>query len=127
MERVKFETTDEYIATFSGDVLRHLKKMRSIVRKAAPEAKEVISYNMPAVFQDGVLVYYAGYKNHIGFYPTGSGIEYFKEQFADYKWSKGAIQFPLDRPLPEQLITDIVRFRLTENREKAQLKPKKGK
>lgn len=127
MERIKFTTTDEYIATFSGDVLRHLKKIRSIVRKASPEAKEVISYNMPAVFHEGVLVYYAGYKNHIGFYPTGSGIEHFKEQLADYKWSKGAIQFPLDQPLPEQLITDMVRFRLTENREKAQLKPKKGK
>lgn len=127
MERIKFETTDEYIATFSGTVLQYLKKMRSIVRKASPEAKEVISYNMPAVLQDGVLVYYAGYKNHIGFYPTGSGIEHFKELLSDYKWSKGAIQFPLDRPLPEQLITDIVRFRLTENRAKAQLKPKKGK
>jgi len=127
MERVKFTTTDEYIATFSGTVLQYLKKMRSIVHKASPEAKEVISYNMPAVFQDGVLVYYAGYKKHIGFYPTGSGIEHFKEQLADYKWSKGAIQFPFDKPLPEQLITDIVRFRLKENAEKSRLKPKKGK
>jgi len=127
MERIKFQTTDEYISAFSGVTQQHLKKMRSIVRKACPDAKEVISYNMPAVYQEGVLVYYAGYKQHIGFYPTGSGIEHFKNLLADYKWSKGAIQFPLDMPLPEQLVIDIVKFRLKENQKKAQEKLKKVK
>ncbi len=127
MERQKFQTTDEYIGAFSGDTQQYLNKMRSIVRMACPDAREVISYNMPAMHQEGVLVYYAGYKNHIGFYPTGSGIEHFKSKLADYKWSKGAVQFPLGKPLPENLITDIVKFRLKENQEKAQLKLKGGK
>jgi len=127
MERLKFKTTDEYISAFPGVTQQYLKKMRSIVRKACPDAQEVISYNMPALYLEGVLIYYAGYKKHIGFYPTGSGIEHFKSILTDYKWSKGAIQFPLDKSLPVQLITDIVKFRLKENNEKAQAKLKKIK
>jgi len=118
LERRKFQTTDEYISAFSGVTQQYLKKMRSVVLAACPNAKELISYNMPAVYQEGVLVYYAGYKKHIGFYPTGSGIEHFKNKLADYKWSKGAIQFPLDKPLPEQFVIDIVKFRLKENQKR---------
>ena len=122
----KFQTTDQYISTFTDEIRIKLEEMRAIICAAAPTAAETISYNMPAVFQGSVLVYYAGYKKHIGFYPSGMGIEHFKERLGDYKWSKGAIQFPLDAPLPEKLITDIVRFRITENTEKAKRKSRKS-
>lgn len=118
METKKFNTIDEYIATFPNEIQLLLEQMRSIIKKAAPNATEVISYQMPAFKQNKVLVYFAGYKNHIGFYPTATGIEAFKHEFGDYKWSKGAVQFPLNLPLPEELITKMVLFKLNEDLKK---------
>ena len=108
---------DAYIASFPLKVQELLKELRGIVQNAAPEAEEVISYGMPAIKKRTVLVYYAGYKNHIGFYPTGRGITAFQDRFAGYVWSKGAVQFPLDKPLPAQLITDIVDYRVKQDAE----------
>jgi uncharacterized protein YdhG (YjbR/CyaY superfamily) len=123
--KAEYKNIDDYIATFPEDTRALLERMRVIIRKAAPKAEEVISYNMPAFRQYGVLVYFAGYKNHIGFYPTGSGIMAFKEEIANYKNSKGAVQFPLDKPLPVGLITKMVKYRVQEDKEKASLKAKK--
>ena len=95
------------------------------LKKAAPGAEELISYNMPAFKLHGVLVYYAGYKNHIGFYPTGSAITAFEKELSGYKTSKGTVQFPLETSLPLPLITRIVKFRVKENLEKAEMKKKK--
>lgn len=113
---------DTYIARYAPPVQDLLRELRAAVRAAAPEAEETISYGMPAFRQDGILVYFAAYARHIGFYPTGSGIEAFKDEFAGYAWSKGAVQFPLDRPLPVDLVRRIVQFRVEENRNKAGLR-----
>ena len=107
----KFTSTDEYISTFPESTQIILQQLRTIIKKAAPKSTELISYNMPAYKQNGVLVYFAGYKNHIGFYPTGNGVAVFKDRLDDYKTSKGAIQFPLDKKLPVKLITEIVKYR----------------
>lgn len=109
---------DQYIAGFQEQTRIMLQQIREIIRKAAPEAEEVISYQMPAYRMKRILVYFAAFKKHIGFYPTSSGIEAFKSEFAGYKWSKGAVQFPLDQPLPAELITKIVKFRVEENSKK---------
>jgi len=93
--------------------------LRKTIKTAAPAAEEVISYNMPAIKQNGILVYYAAYKAHIGFYPTPSAIEAFKKELSKYESSKGAVRFPLDQPLPLSLITRIVKFRIKLNQEKA--------
>lgn len=116
---------DAYIAAFPEETQVLLQSMRSIITKAAPKAQEIISYGMPAYKQDSVLVYFAGYKQHIGFYPTSSGIKNFTKEIAIYKNSKGAVQFPLDKPLPSKLITQIVKFRVAETKEKAKNKKKK--
>jgi len=116
------QSIDQYIASFPPETRVLLEQMRTIIRKAAPQAEEVISYQMPAYKQDGMLVYFAGYPKHIGFYPTGSGIAAFKKEIAAYKNSKGAVQFPLDKRLPAGLITKMVKFKLKENREKAKAK-----
>jgi len=108
---------DKYISSFPATIQEVLELLRETIRKAAPEAIEVISYSMPAFKQNSVLVYFAAYTNHIGFYPTASGIEMFKEEFSAYKWSKGAVQFPIDKPLPLDLITRIVKFRVKEDTE----------
>ena len=103
---------DSYIAGFPGHTGKLLAQLREIIRQAAPDAVEVMSYQMPAFKQKGILVYFAAYKHHIGFYPTASGIEAFKSELSSYKWSKGTIQFPLHPELPVELITEIVKFRL---------------
>jgi len=95
-----------------------LQELRSIIKKAAPQAEEVISYKMPAYKQNGMLVYFAGYKNHVGFYPTSTGIKNFSHEFGKYKWSKGAVQFPLNEKLPIALIIKIVKHRIEANSEK---------
>ncbi len=123
----KADNTDAYIAMFPGEVQEKLQQMRGIIRKAAPIATEVISYGMPAYKVNSVLVYFAGYKAHIGFYPTGSGIAAFQNEIAKYKNSKGAVQFPLDKPLPVGLITKMVKFRLSEDADMAKLKAAKKK
>jgi uncharacterized protein YdhG (YjbR/CyaY superfamily) len=121
----KAENVDQYIATAPEESKTKLLQMRSIILKAAPKAEESIAYMMPAYKLNGVLVYFGGYKKHIGFYPTASGIENFKKELEGYVTSKGAIQFPLDKPLPTKLITQIVKFRALENLEKEKAKPKK--
>ncbi|MGN6214579.1 iron chaperone [Parafilimonas sp.] len=111
--------TDEYISAFPNNVQKLLKQMRSTIKKAAPQAAETISYGIPTFTLNGNLVHFAGYKNHIGFYPAPSGIEAFKKELSVYAGAKGSVQFPLDKPLPLELITKIVAFRVAENMEKA--------
>ncbi len=115
METREYRTVDEYINGFPDDVQGKLREMRRIIREAAPEAREKISYRMPCYFQNGNLVYFGAHENHIGFYPTPSGIRSFTKEISPYKTSKGAIQLPLSEPLPETLIKKIVRFRVKEN------------
>jgi uncharacterized protein YdhG (YjbR/CyaY superfamily) len=121
MEKKKTDNNnvDEYIAGFPVKIQKKLQEMRATIKAAAPEAQEKISYQMPAYALKGVLVYFAAQKHHIGFYPTSSGIEKFKAEFAEYVWSKGAVQFPYDRPLPLELVKKIVKFRVEENLKKA--------
>jgi uncharacterized protein YdhG (YjbR/CyaY superfamily) len=120
------KTIDEYIAAFPLDVQDILQKIRATIRQAAPEAQEKISYQMPTFALNGNLVHFAAFKNHIGFYPIPSGIEAFKEDLSPYKQGKGSVQFPLDQPIPYDLIARITAFRARENLEKAKAK-KKGK
>lgn len=109
-------TVNQYIASFPPDVQERLQQIRTLILKTAPDAQESISYAMPAYKIKGKpLVYFAGYKNHIGFYATPTGHEAFKEELSVYKQGKGSVQFPLDRPLPLDLIERIVLFRLGEN------------
>lgn len=125
MQKTEIKDVDGYIAGFPLSVRELLETMRAIIRKAAPKAEEVISYQMPAYKQDGILVYFAGYKQHIGFYPTSAPMEVFKEDLAKYKTSKGAVQFPLDKPLPKALITRMVKFRVEEIARKTAAKKNK--
>jgi len=118
----KFKTVDEYISTFPASTKTILKELRKTIKQAAPQAEELISYNMPAFTFHGRLVYYAAYKKHIGLYPIPSAIRAFQKDLSDYKTSKGAIQFPLDRPIPFGLITKIVKFRVKENLQKGKTK-----
>jgi uncharacterized protein YdhG (YjbR/CyaY superfamily) len=126
-EKTSIENVDQYISTFPQSTQALLQQMRATIREAAPQAEEVISYQMPAFRFHGVLVYFAGYKNHIGFYPTPSGIQKFKQELSVFKNSKGAVQFPLSKPLPIELIKRIVSFRVQENLEKVRLKSAKKK
>jgi uncharacterized protein YdhG (YjbR/CyaY superfamily) len=116
--RKQFETIDEYIETFPVEVQIVLERMRQTIRKAAPEAVEAISYQIPTFKLNGNLVHFAAFKHHIGFYPTSSGIEAFKKELSPYKWAKGSVQFPLDEPIPYDLVERIVAFRVKENLEK---------
>ncbi|MDH2917481.1 MAG: DUF1801 domain-containing protein [Gallionella sp.] len=106
---------DEYIATFPHEVQAILQKLRQTICKAAPDATEKISYQMPTFYLNGNLVHFAAYKNHIGFYPAPSGIVAFQDELKKYKTSKGAIQFPIDAPIPQALVKKIVEFRVKEN------------
>ena len=118
------ENVDDYIRAFPKATQKLLQQIRTTILKAAPDAEETISYRMPAYKLHGSLVYFAGYENHIGFYPTASGIAAFKKDFSEFKWSKGAVQFPLDKPMPLQLVTKITAFRWKENLAKAKVKAK---
>jgi len=118
---------DEYIADFPEDVQAILKKLRSTIRAAAPQAEETISYQMPTFTLEGNLVHFAAYKKHIGFYPAPSGIEKFRNELSAYKGAKGSVQFPLDQPIPYELVSEIVKYRVKENLEKAAAKTKKKK
>ena len=112
----QFKTIDEYIKTFPEDVQAILQKMRQTIRRAAPQAEEAISYQMPTFKLNGRnLVHFAGYKNHVGFYPVPSGIDAFEKELSPYKQGKGSVQFPLDRPVPYDLVRKIVLFRMKEN------------
>lgn len=119
------ETIDEYISKFSPDIQEILSKLRQVIRASAPSAEEKISYQMPTFALHGNLVHFAAYKHHIGFYPAPSGIDAFKEELSKYKGAKGSVQFPLNEPLPYELIGKIVKFRVAENIEKAESKLKK--
>jgi uncharacterized protein YdhG (YjbR/CyaY superfamily) len=112
---IKPKDISEYIATFPEEIQVILEKIRDTIRKAAPDAKETISYQMPAFRLKGNLVYFAAFKKHIGFFPTPGGIEAFKDELSDFEVSKGTIRFPLDKPIPYELITRIVAFRVKEN------------
>ena len=125
MMNPKPQSVDEYFSWFSGEILEKLQQIRMRLLQEIPDAKEVISYHMPAMRTTEVLVYYAVAKNHIGFYPTGSGVSEFKKELEGYQTSKGAIQFPHDRPLPLDLIVDIAKFRFFEVQAKAEAKKKK--
>lgn len=114
-----FNNVDEYIQEFEGETQKRLISTRKIILETAPEADESISYGMPAYKVNGKpLVYFAGYKSHIGFYATPTGHKAFEKELSKYKQGKGSVQFPLDQPLPTKLITEIVLFRLAENRNK---------
>lgn len=108
---------DEYIMASPGEIQPQLQKLRAVILKAAPKAEEAISYQIPTFKLNGNLVHFAAYKNHIGFYPAPSGIKAFEKELSVYKSSKGAVQFPLDKPLPYALISKIVKFRVKENLE----------
>lgn len=115
-------TIDEYIALFPKNVQTILKQVRKTIKAAAPTAEEKISYQMPTFFLNGNLVHFAAFKEHIGFYPTPSGIEKFKKELSVYKGAKGSVQFPLDEPMPLDLISRIVKFRVEENLKNRQVK-----
>lgn len=110
------DTINEYIAQYPPEIQEKLNEMRAVIVKAAPEAKEKISWGMATFTLNGNLVHFAGQKHHVGFYPGVSGVENFKDKLAEYKTSKGAIQFPYSKPLPLKLIDEIVRFRVKENK-----------
>ncbi len=124
MEKQKagFTSIDEYIASFPADVQERLRQMRAAIREAAPEAQEKISYQMPTFFLQGNLVHFAAFKNHIGFYPAPRGIEAFKDELAAYEGAKGSVQFPLDQPLPLDLVRRIVQFRVADQLQNAKAK-----
>ena len=119
------KTIDEYIAGFPPDVQAILQKIRLTIRKAAPGAEEIIKYQMPTFMLKGNLVYFAAFKEHIGFYPIPTGIEMFKKELAVYKQGRGSVQFPLDQPMPYGLISRIVKFRVKENLARAAATSKK--
>ena len=111
---IKNETIDAYISSYDEVVQPILKELRRVIKEEAPDATEKISYQMPTFYLNGNLVHFAVQKNHIGFYPAPSGVAAFKEELTDYKTSKGAIQFPLTKPIPYELVRRIVRFRVEE-------------
>ena len=114
----RYSSIDKYIQSFPEDVQKKLTQIRLLIRKVAPEAQERISYRMPAFYLHGNLVYFGAHAHHIGFYPTSSGVTYFADELGHFRSSKGAIQFPMDQPLPIDLIRRIVEFRVAENSRK---------
>jgi len=121
------KTIDEYIANFPIEVQEILDQLRATIKETAPEAEEAISYQMPTFKLKGNLVHFAAYKNHIGFYPTPSGIENFKDELSGYESAKGSVKFPIDQPLPLDSVSKIVKYRVKENLERAEAKKKKKK
>jgi len=115
MDKTRPKNIDEYIAGLPKDVQAVLEKLRETIKKAAPEAEETISYQMPAFKYHGMLAYFAAFKDHIGFYPAPTGITQFEKEISAYQSGKGTLRFPLDKPLPLDLVTKIVKFRVKEN------------
>jgi|SRR5664280_666033 len=115
MTRIRFIDIDSYIASFPEKTQKLLQEVRETIRKAAPEAEQTINYGIPTFKFRGNLVHFAGFKNHIGFYPTASGIEAFKKELSVYEGAKGSVRFPLDKPIPFELIERIVKFRVKES------------
>jgi len=122
-----FTSIDAYIASFPEETQKILKELRATIKVSAPDAEEKISYQIPTFALKGNLVHFAAYKNHIGFYPTSSGIQAFKKELSIYEGAKGTVRFPIDKPLPLELISKIVKFRVAENLERAELKSVKRK
>ena len=123
--RIETKTIDQYISGYPEDVQRILQKIRKIVGKAAPGAQETIKYQIPTFTLNGNLVHFGAFKNHIGFYPAPSGTEKFKKELSIYQGAKGSVRFPLDKPIPYDLISQIVKFRVKETLEKAAAKGRK--
>jgi uncharacterized protein YdhG (YjbR/CyaY superfamily) len=117
---------DEYIAGFPEDVQSILQKVRETIRKAAPDAVESIAYQIPTFVLKGNLVHFAAYKRHVGFYPTSSGIEKFKDELSKYESSRGAVRFPLDQRIPYGLISRIVKFRVKDSQARAAARQKRS-
>lgn len=129
MPRAKkqINTVDDYIGTFPKDVTKLLEKIRTTIKKSAPKAEEKISWQMPAYFQNGILMLYAAHAHHIGLYALPGAIKAFKKELKEYEVSKGTIQFPFNRPLPLGLIGKIAKYRVKENEKKAKAKKAKRK
>ncbi|MFF2480058.1 iron chaperone [Paenibacillus sp. NPDC058071] len=125
MDKKSYESIDHYIADASSEAQPILRKLREVIREAAPDAVETISYQMPTFALNGPVVHFAAFKNHIGLYPAPSGIDRFEEELKPYRTGKGTLQFPFDQPLPYPLISRIVAYRVAANREKAAAKRKK--
>jgi uncharacterized protein YdhG (YjbR/CyaY superfamily) len=123
-EKLKFNTIDQYIASFPEETQMLLEQVRKTIRDAAPGAEETINYSIPTFTLEGNLVHFAGFNKHIGFYPAPSGIKAFIKELSSYENAKGSVQFPLDKPIPYDLISRIVKFRVKENLEKAKVKRK---
>ena len=116
------ETVDQYIAAFPADVKKRMQQLRKTIKAGAPNADELISYQMPGYKYFGMLVYFAAYKNHIGFYPGAGGLLEFYKELSSFKSAKGSVQFPHDEPIPYDIISKIVKFRVKQNEEKFSLK-----
>ena len=129
MEKIKknYSSIDEYISIFPQEVQKKLIELRATIRASAPEAEEKISYQMPTFALKGNLVHFAAYQKHIGFYPAPSGIQEFKKELSVYEGAKGSVKFPIDKPLPLELISKIVKFRVSENLKNAEAKLSKKK
>lgn len=125
--KVKPQSIDEYILQFSPEVQEKLQMLRKVINESAPEAQEKISWDMPTFVLHGNLIHFAAFKNHIGLYPSPSGIDTFKEDLAEYKGAKGSVQFPYKKPMPYELISKIVKFRVAENIKLAEDKSKNKK
>lgn len=126
--KTEFKSVDEYFSTLTPKAKKLLKELRKAIKEAAPEAEEIITYNMPAYKYHGILVYYAAHTEHIGFYPGNKVVnEVFKKDLVKYKTSKGTIQFPMNEAIPVGLIGKIVKYRIKENLKKAKEKAKKKK
>ncbi|WP_127128544.1 iron chaperone [Pseudoflavitalea rhizosphaerae] len=123
----KFKTVDEYIGTFPPDIQIKLREIRALIREAAPKAEEMISYNMPSYKQNGMLVYFAANKAHLGFYPATTSLEVFSNELSKFNGTKGSVHFPYDAPLPAKLISGIVKLRTKENDALAKIKAEKKK
>ncbi|CAI6080760.1 iron chaperone [Cohnella sp. JJ-181] len=126
-KRITYASIEDYIETFPPEIQLLLQAVRETIRSAAPEAKEKISYQMPTFDLHGNLVHFAAFKQHIGFYPGADGIAAFKDELSAYKGAKGSVQFPLDKPLPHELIGRIVVYRAAQNKSRADMKPGKRK
>jgi uncharacterized protein YdhG (YjbR/CyaY superfamily) len=122
---MKSKSIDDYIAGFPNSVQEKLKEIRRRIRKAAPDAEETIKYGIPTFTLNGNLVHFAAFKNHIGFYPAPRGLEKFKDELSAYEGGKGSVRFPLDKPIPFDVISKIVKFRVKNNLERAEAKKKK--
>ena len=125
--KVGFISIDEYIATFPEEIQKILEELRATIKASAPDAEEKISYQMPTFALKGNLVHFAAWKNHIGFYPTPSGTRAFEHELSIYEGAKGSVKFPIEKPLPLELISRIVKFRVAENLQNAEIKSSKRK